>query len=116
MGTYTQRPNLVFDHTTGSHAVGLVRVEPSDSNGVAKICILPAGRVIDAGTGAPFAAIGNGSAQGGTVFSGRVLFEFADVGCQGTTCAAGALNTDVELSANATVDVMPAGFTIAELF
>jgi prepilin-type N-terminal cleavage/methylation domain-containing protein len=70
--TLTKNPGFEVDHTPNGNFRGaaLVRVEPSSSSGVTTLCLTPAGRMVDAVTGAAYASVGNGSAQNGLVFGG----------------------------------------------
>jgi len=119
--TLTKNPGFEVDHTPNGNFRGaaLVRVEPSSSSGVATLCITPAGRMVDAVTGAAFEAVGSATAQNGLVFGGRVLLEFVEAICEGGSnddCRTGALTRDLEIGPMGSIDQMPPGFLIRSLF
>lgn len=119
--TLTKNPGFEVDHTPSGNFRGaaLVRVEPSSSSGVTTLCITPAGRMVDAVTGAAFEAVGNATAQNGLVFGGRVLIEFVEAICEGGSnddCRTGALTRDLEIGPMGSIDQMPPGFLIRSLF
>ncbi len=121
LSTLTKNPGFEIDHTPSGNFRGaaLVRVEPSSSSGVTTICLTPAGRMVDAVTGAAYASIGNVSAQNGMVFGGRVLLEFVEAICEGGSndaCHTGALTRDLEVGPMGSIDQMPPGFLIRSLF
>lgn len=121
LSTLAKNPGFEVDHTPNGNFRGaaLVRVEPSSSSGVTTICITPAGRMVDAVTGAAFAAVGNASAQNGLVFGGRVILEFVEAICSGGSndeCRTGALTRDLEIGPMGSIDQMPPGFLIRSLF
>lgn len=119
--TLTKNPGFEFDHTPSGNFRGaaLVRVEPSSSSGVTTLCFTPAGRMVDAVTGAAYVSVGNATAQNGLVFGGRVLLEFVEAICEGGSndvCRTGALTRDLEVGPMGTIDQMPPGFLIRSLF
>lgn len=121
LATLTKNPGFEVDHTPSGNFRGaaLVRVEPSSSSGVATLCITPAGRMVDAVTGAAFEAVGSATAQNGLVFGGRVLLEFVEAICEGGSnddCRTGALTRDLEIGPMGSIDQMPPGFLIRSLF
>lgn len=119
--TLTKNPGFEFDHTPNGNFRGaaLVRVEPSSSSGVTTMCLTPAGRMVDAVTGAAYESVGNATAQNGLVFGGRVLLEFVEAICESggnDNCRTGALTRDLEVGPMGTIDQMPPGFLIRSLF
>lgn len=119
--TLSKNPGFEVDHTPNGNFRGaaLVRVEPSSSSGVTTICLTPAGRMVDAVTGAAYASVGNTTAQNGLAFGGRVLLEFVEAICEGGSndvCRSGALTRDLEVGPMGTIDQMPPGFLIRSLF
>jgi prepilin-type N-terminal cleavage/methylation domain-containing protein len=119
--TLTKTPGFEFDHTPNGKFRGaaLVRVEPSSSSGVTTMCLTPAGRMVDAVTGAAYESVGNATAQNGLVFGGRVLLEFVEAICEGGSnddCRTGALTRNLEVGPMGTIDQMPPGFLIRSLF
>ena len=119
--TLIKNPGFEFDHTPSGNFRGaaLVRVEPSSSSGVTTLCFTPAGRMVDAVTGAAYVSVGNATAQNGLVFGGRVLLEFVEAICEGGSndvCRTGALTRDLEVGPMGTIDQMPPGFLIRSLF
>ena len=119
--TLTKNPGFEFDHTPNGNFRGaaLVRVEPSSSSGVTTMCLTPAGRMVDAVTGAAYESVGNATAQNGLVFGGRVLLEFVEAICEGGSnddCRTGALTRNLEVGPMGTIDQMPPGFLIRSLF
>jgi prepilin-type N-terminal cleavage/methylation domain-containing protein len=116
---YPPEPLVEFDHRPSgdSRGAALVRIEPSDSNGVATLCLTPSGRLLDAATAAPFASIGTGSAQDGFVFGGRVILEFAEAICSSaTSCVTGGVSRAVEVGQGGTTDILPPGFLLSRLY
>lgn len=119
--TLLKNPGFEVDHTPSGKFRGaaLVRVEPSSPSGVVTLCLTPAGRMVDAATGAAYEAIGSSTRQNGLAFGGRVLLEFVEAICEGgrnDDCRTGALTRDLEIGPMGSIDQMPPGFLIRSLY
>lgn len=96
------------DRTTRYLSSTILRVAPATS-GATRLCFTTAGRVVNAVSSRPVAAVGS------STFGGRTFIELAPTRCEGSTCAARPHRRTVALEFNGLTQKMPEGFDMGAL-